>query len=489
MNKTTVCITGATGTMGFATLEELSGRLSRFNLRLLVRRSARNEKKLARFIDMEGVEVIWGDLLDPASIAEALDGCDIVLHIGGMVSPEADHHPDKTMKVNVGSMLNIISAIEGSGRSGEVKVVYVGSVAETSHRDGDCIWGRIGDPVIAGVFDYYSLSKIIAERELAESGIKRWVSLRQSGILHAGLLYKGNDPITFHVPLNGGLEWTTLEDSARLMANVCERDVPERFWNNFYNIGSGPSFRLTNYEFECMLLKALHCPPPEKVFEPYWFATRNFHGEWYLDSDDLEKLVPFRENIESEEYFRRLAAGLPWYFRLAPLAPASLIKFFMKKVAETSGLGPLWWKKRADKEMQIKAFFGSREEWSRIPGWKDFPFRSRNDKPRVLNHGYDETKPEVELDIEDMRKAAEYRGGKCLSERMVRGDLDTKLEWECAFGHRFVASPRLILKGGHWCPECLPTPWRYDAEAKVNPFLAQVWYAGHSPEENEVYEK
>ena len=87
-----------------------------------------------------------------------------------------------------------------------------------------------------------------------------------------------------------------------------------------------------------------------------------------------------------------------------------------------------------------------------------------------------------------MRGAEKFRGGRCLSEEMKPGDLDTPLEWECAFGHRFRMRPRTVLKGGHWWPDCLPAPWRYDAEAKVNPFLAQVWYDSHSPDENENYQ-
>lgn len=38
----------------------------------------------------------------------------------------------------------------------------------------------------------------------------------------------------------------------------------------------------------------------------------------------------------------------------------------------------------------------------------------------VLSHGYDETKPENELDINDMKDAAEFRGGAVLSESMKR---------------------------------------------------------------------
>ena len=50
-------------------------------------------------------------------------------------------------------------------------------------------------------------------------------------------------------------------------------------------------------------------------------------------------------------------------------------------------------------------------------------------------------------------------------------------------------SPNLALKGGHWCPECVPMPWNYDEIAKTNPFFAQVWYAHHSKDESNIYDE
>ena len=73
-----------------------------------------------------------------------------------------------------------------------------------------------------------------------------------------------------------------------------------------------------------------------------------------------------------------------------------------------------------------------------------------------------------------MRQAAEYRGGRCLSETMTPGDLDTPLEWECHAGHRFTMTPRLVLLGGHWCPECFCLNADYEEIARHNPFFAQV---------------
>ncbi|MNY77514.1 hypothetical protein D3C86_2174450 [compost metagenome] len=58
---------------------------------------------------------------------------------------------------------------------------------------------------------------------------------------------------------------------------------------------------------------------------------------------------------------------------------------------------------------------------------------------------------------------------------MTKGNLITKLNWECAFGHLFEASPTAVLLGGHWCPDCVVNIDNYKEEAKRNPFFNQVW--------------
>lgn len=457
-----------------STLKEFSQRLDRFELRILARDSKKNRRVLKRFEEMEGVSVVWGDLMNKEDLRRGIEGVDYVLHMGGMVSPAADRYPEKTLKVNIGGTRNLVEVIKEQPDADRIGMVYVGSVAQMSDRQPPFHWGRTGDPMMPAVYDYYGVSKVAAEREVVESGLKKWVSLRQSGILHPGLFERGSNPITFHVPLQGVLEWATVEDSGRLMANICEEGVPEAFWNHFYNIGSGADYRLTNYEFECMILKAVGSPKPEKIFETDWFATRNFHGCWFVDSDKLESMVPFREKVPVEDYFRRMVKRAPKWVRLAPLAPPPVVKLMMKKVALSTDLGTLDWIGREDKEDWIEAFFGSREERDRIPGWGDLDLTRPSETPRLLDHGYDETKPESQLDIEDMRQAAAFRGGKCLSESMIRGDLSSPLEWECASGHKFRATPALVLLGGHWCKECSPEPWRYKEQRRLNPFMAQL---------------
>lgn len=482
--KKRVLLTGATGTMGLAGLQQFLQRLDRFDVTVLVRPGKKNKRRLAAVTDR--IRVVWGDLTCYNDVLEATRGADYVLHVGGMVSPAADYFPNRTRHVNLLAAQNVARAVLAQPNADDIRVCYIGSVAQTSDRSEPLHWGRTGDPICISVYDHYAISKTLAERAIVESGIKHWVCLRQSGILYSNILKK-HDPIMFHVPLRGVLEWTTVEDSGRMLANLCEADVDEAFWNHFYNISSGPQYRLSNYEFVCKLLRAIHCPPPEKIFNPEWFVLRNFHGQWYLDSNKLEQFLHFRSNIPVDEYFKHISKQLSWPFKLTTLVPPFIIKSFMWTLANKRKWGTQWWIKHGDQQ-RINAYYGSIERWRNIPDWEHQDLSHPSEIPLVhIDHGYDESKPRTEWTIDDMQQAAAFRGGKCLSTTMQKGDYSTALVWECQFGHRFKASPVLILEGGHWCPECLPTPWNYDEIAKKNPFFAQIWIPQHGTDEHNYY--
>lgn len=509
--KQTVFLTGATGTMGWQGLKELLARKENYNVRILARRSEKNIKLLSAIENQ--VDIVWGDLTNYQDVLQGVTGADIVLHVGGMVSPQADYKPTQTLKINLTAAHNITRAVLEQGDN-QPKVVYIGSVAQMGDRREPYHWGRTGDPICVSPYDHYGITKVLAERIITNSGIKKWVSLRQSGILYPAIL-NNYDPIMFHVPIRGVLEWATVEDSGRLLERVCREDVPSEFWNNYYNIGSGEQYRISNYEFEVLLLEAIGCPKPEQIFNANWFTTRNFHGMWYLDSDKLENFLHFRANIPIKEYFAQMSSSpsLPQGIKLAKKTKAAMavphiVKLAMYAMANKPTHGTQTWFKTGDKQ-RINAYYGSLDAYNNIPDWKHTDLSHPSDKPVLLNHGYDESKPAEDFTIEDMQKAALFRGGKCLSKEMQKGDWDSPLQWECACHHQFYASPRLILLGGHWCPECFPMPyseqtiksahiedsqvpakpqpWQWDNEAKRNPFFAQLWQPLHENEDN-VYD-
>ncbi|MBQ3613111.1 MAG: NAD(P)-dependent oxidoreductase [Bacteroidales bacterium] len=366
--KKTVFLTGGTGNMGWAGFQELYARRDRFNIRLLARDSSKNHKLLDRFAGDPSVSVIWGDLTRYEDVLEGVTGADYVLHVGGMVSPAADYYPEKTLKVNVLAAENVVKAVLAQPGHDDMKVVYIGSVAQYGDRNPPCHWGSADEPQTPARFDMYALSKIRSEEIFANAGLKHWVSLRQSGILYPGIL-KVVNPTAFHVPMGGVLEWATIEDSGRLLAQVCEDWVPENFWNRAYNISSGPQYRMTNYEFMKRMLNALGLPDPEKVFEPQWFALKNFHGMWYTDADDLNDILHFRADVPVDAYFASMKSKLPWFYSLAFLAPAWAVKIFMKPFAFEKGLGTQWWVEN-DPE-KFEAYYGSREAYDAIRSWDD----------------------------------------------------------------------------------------------------------------------
>lgn len=496
--KKTIFLTGATGTMGWAGLQELMKYPENYSIKVIARPSKKNKEKLSKLTDK--IDIVWGDLSCYNDVLRGVEGSDIVLHVGGMVSPKADYQPTLTRKTNLSAAENIKNAVLAQGEK-QPKVVYIGSVAQMGDRREPLHWGRTGDPICVSAYDHYGITKALAERIITDSGITTWVSLRQSGILYPAIL-KNYDPIMFHVPIRGVLEWATVEDSGRLLERICRDEVPDELWNRYYNIGSGKEYRISNYEFEVLLLDAIGCPRPEKIFEAKWFTTRNFHGMWYIDSDVLENYLHFRANVPIKEYFTQMSKSneVPFGMKIARITKAAklvphIVKLAMRAMAYSKEHGTQWWIKN-NKTQRINAYYGNLEKYNAIPDWKYTDLSHNSEEKVLLNHGYDEQKPMEEFTIEDMQRAAEFRGGMCLSATMKKGDWDTQLEWRCAEGHTFKASPRLILLGGHWCPECFPypykgeknqRPWQWDAEAKRNPFFAQLWKPLHDADEQNIY--
>jgi nucleoside-diphosphate-sugar epimerase len=483
--KKTVFLTGASGNMGHEGFKELLKRRDKFNIVALVLPTEKDKKIMSPYENETGVRIVWGDLTKYKDVLNCVEGADYVLHVGGMVSPMADYRPKLTTKVNVGAIQNILKAIKAQPDPNKIKLVYIGTVAETGDRNPPLHWGRTGDPIKISVYDNYAISKTIAERAVIESGLKYWVSLRQTGVLYSGIL-NGMDPIMFHEPINGVFEWVTASDSGRLLANACEDSVPEEFWRRIYNIGGGEKFRTDNYEFMQKSFSAIGIKDFRKVVDLNWFATQNFHGQWYEDSDILEEYLHFRSG-SVDEFLNELKENAPFQLKLAKYVPPFIIKKFVMEPVAKKEFGTLYWIRHEVKD-RITAFFGSKDKWKQIPDWNQYVPQKPSKTPLRLNHGYDEEKPKAELELSDMAQAAEFRGGRCLSPSMKKGDLATPLIWRCAFDHEFEGSPTLLLLGGHWCPHCLPAPWNYDEEAKRNPFFAQVWYPLHSKDESNYYD-
>ena len=503
-----VFITGVSGTMGSEALTQIV-RTGKFRCRVLLRAKKANRRLAKKLQKNDCIEVLFGDIQNYSDCLAGVKDADYVLHCAALIPPRADHNPDETCRTNWLGTKNLLEAVVNSGQVEKTKFVYIGTVAEYGNRTFKHPWGRVGDPLMPSAFDVYAASKVKAERAVIESPLC-WVSLRQSGILYDRVLLNNmHDGLMFHTCWNTPIEWATARTSGLLLKNLVEKDsegtLDTAFWKKVYNIGNGKTARVTGFETLDRGFNMMGRSGTE-IFQPEWNASRNFHCMWFADSHVLNEYLDFQYE-GFEEFFSKLEKKL-WYFKLGKPFPYLIKRFAIMPLLRTNN-APLFWVSH-NLEKRIKAFFGSLDAYNRIPrSWEMFPLLCKNVNPEtgafldyarlkdevllkqsglLLDHGYDEAKPTDQLNIEDMRQAAAFRGGVCVSGAMQRGDLYTPIQWQCHNGHQFTASPYLVLKTGHWCPECCSAPpWNFGELAKHIPFYAQLWYDDHSPDEVESY--
>lgn len=462
-------MTGATGHMGIEALKLLVENENIY-IKILVLGN-RRDKKILRSLKMKGnLEIVKGDLRSIHDIRKGLRGADFVLHIGALIPPAADYHPDTAEEINFGGTRNILQVIKEQKNRDVIRFVYIATVASMGNRPVPIHWGRVGDPIRLSHFDGYGASKVKAERAVIESNLNYWVSLRQSGMLHRDLA-KAMEPIIYHQPINNHVEWSTAEDSGRALYNICTMDLPDGFWKNIYNIGSGPDFRMTNFEFMQSMFNRLGVGDFRRFLKPGDFAMKNFHCVWYADSHLLEQWLHFRKG-SFKDFLDSL--NIPVYYKLARFIPARWMRKFIFEPLARHKEGTLHWIENnvVDK---IKAFWGSRDIWESLPeSWDRFEL-IKNPSEKILIHGYDDRKADGEVGLEDCRQAATFRGGECLSLNLDRRVIDKCLKWRCSCGKIFDATARLVLKGGHWCPDCDLDVDNYGRLADKSRFFAQVY--------------
>lgn len=504
MNKV-IALTGTSGAMGGEVLLSLMQSDKDLKVRcILFDKEKRIPKFVKKTLKKYCKRIFWfkGDIARYDDCVKLLDGADYVINCASIIPPKSDHDPDGTYKSNYLGTKNIVDAILASERADEIAYVHIATVALYGHRAYPHLWIRVGDPIIPSDYDVYSLHKLKAEKYVLESGLKRFVSLRQTAILHK-YLFNNNlkDGLMFHTVWNGTLEWASDKDSGRLIKNLVEKDLDGKldgFWNKIYNIGGGAGCRVTGFESIDGGF-ALTGNSAKKYFKPNWNITRNFHGGWFYDSDELENILHFRS--ETNEMFWNRMGKKYRYFKLAKIVPSSLIsKLAIQRLFKNTN-APMYWLKH-NKEGRIRAFFKSREDYEKLPyKWENFhllcegklengetvDYEKLKDvssaAPLLLDHGYDDKKPESEWTIEDLKSAAAFRGGKCISTE-YGGDPHEKVLWECKNRHKFALTPYTVLKGGYFCHCCEPKPWRYGAFAGA-PFLGQVYFDSHDKSETQ----
>jgi len=112
-----VLVTGAGGFIGSHLVEALLAQGAR--VRAFVRYNSRGDAGLLRLLPaalQAKMDIIAGDLRDRAAVSDAAKGCQVVFHLGALISiPYSYRHPVEVAETNFLSTLNILMACRESG--------------------------------------------------------------------------------------------------------------------------------------------------------------------------------------------------------------------------------------------------------------------------------------------------------------------------------------------------------------------------------------
>ncbi|MDE7306994.1 MAG: NAD(P)-dependent oxidoreductase, partial [Clostridia bacterium] len=209
----TIALTGVTGAMGGEVLLHLLRSSKNLKVKCIIYEAERHlpafvKKTLKKYSSR--VYTFKGNIACYEDCVKLIEGCDYVFHCASLIPPKSDHNPQGTYLSNFIGTKNMVDAVLASGRQEEIGFVHIATVAMYGHRAYPHVWGRVGDPIISSDYDCYSLYKLKAERYVLESGLKKFVSLRQTAVLHKYMFANNlKDGLMFHTSWNCPLEWVT----------------------------------------------------------------------------------------------------------------------------------------------------------------------------------------------------------------------------------------------------------------------------------------
>ena len=490
-----VALLGSSGHVGFPTLLEFIKLEEVDKVKVLLgykfKRNGLVEKLAKKHPNK--IEIMYGDIANKDDIRNLVNGASYLFNLSGVIPPKSDRYPNLSYLANELGVKNIVSVLE---EMPSVKFIDISTMALYGHREPKNPFIRVGDPLLGGVYDFYTTHKIRAEFAILESNIPYFTIIRQTAMIYRDMLTSNlSDGLIFHTPFNGPLEWSTDEDTARLFASIVREDIKgnlnyDNFWRKVFNLGGGEESRVTSYEtLQCGF--ALFGKQTKKIYQPHFNATRNFHGGYFVDGDYLESLFHYRQD-DFYDYWNKILASHR-YLLLAKIVPSKIIKkFAIERIFKNSN-APIYWYRHND-EARMIAFFGGKEKYEAIPhNWDnyelwDFKANRSLTHYKPIDYGFDIDKNDKDITFEDLKNVAQKHGGKLLSTSFKTGDVYAKLEWENSDGEAFIARPYTVLRGGHWLnPLYKDFVWDFDRLAKKDEIYAAFWYDSHEKDEHNCY--
>lgn len=297
-----ILLTGAFGNVGFYTLQELIRQSQ--EVRCFDVKTPKTEEK-ARQLSGK-IEVVWGDLRRPEDVAAAMEGCEVVVHLGFIIPPGSDKDPEMAYAVNVGGTRNVLEAAK---KQENPPKFFFASTFDVYGRTQDKEPPRkVTDPVAP--IDDYAKHKVACEGLIQDSGLD-WAIFRFSD-MPSIQAPPSPQPIMFTIPLDQRFEMLHPADAALAIANGLRSPI----WGKIWLIGGGSGCQIHYRDYlQAMMERSGVGKLPEEAFTKEPYCT-----DW-LDTSESQALLQYQRH-SFEEIINELAmASSPGPFVLHVVLP------------------------------------------------------------------------------------------------------------------------------------------------------------------------
>ncbi len=238
--------------------------------------------------EVEGIEVLRGDITQLTSVHQAVEGVSAVIHLAALLPPASEQCRELTFAVNVEGTARVAEALKRTNPN--ASLVFSSSVSTYGDTTG------VKPPVMVDhsqqALDIYAESKIAAEGSLRES-YPNAVTLRISGISVPSIQ---SPPEVWPFMADQRIEFIHRDD---VITALCSAAKTEGAKGQVFNIAGGTTWRTTGQAYIKDYYDLLDVPIEEAHFQEYpgWC-------DWY-DTEGSQRVLRY-QNISYQAYLGQL---------------------------------------------------------------------------------------------------------------------------------------------------------------------------------------
>ncbi len=294
-----ILLTGAFGNLGLSTLEELLRQ--GHQVRCFVSRRKAHLRTARRFGGK--IDLVQGDMRQPADLARAVQDQDIIIHLAYMLPPPSEDHPDVARAINIDGTRHLLDAARSLPNP--PRFFFASSFDVFGYTQDQPPPRKVTDPVQAT--DHYSSHKIACEEMVKTSGLP-WSIFRFADIPPLGL--RSPHPIMFRIPLANRFEVIHTYDAGLAVANGIRAD---EIWGKTLLIGGGPGCQIYYRDYLGRMLDMMGIGRlPERAF-----GTEPYCTDW-LDTEESQRLLNY-QRYSFDDIMEQLTSIVGYQRRLTAL--------------------------------------------------------------------------------------------------------------------------------------------------------------------------